>query len=134
MKRIHYLILLALSAGAPAYVLAADSPQAAPATTQASAVALSDVMNQPKLYANKTLTVTGRYAGMCADGADFYFKDRLSTIEVLLPPGGMPKGLKLGTPLRVHGQVLVRGGEGEEGEVLIKPTAVEPDTSAAKAP
>ncbi len=134
MKTSHRLLLLALIAGAPACVLAADPPQATPAAAEASTVTLNDVMNQPKLYANKTLTITGRYAGICPDGADFYFKDRLSTIEVLLPPGGLPKGLKMGTLLRVHGQVLVRGAEGEEAEVRIKPTAVEPGTTAAKAP
>lgn len=131
-----YLIstLLALGVTAPGLVLADKPAKPAQAQSTPSVVALSELMSEPRRYANQTLTVTGRYAGMCADGADFYFKDKLSTIEVLLPPGGIPKGMKLGAPLRVTGQVLIRGSEHEEGEVLIKPTAVELDAAAAKTP
>lgn len=133
MKKYLIATLLVLSAGAPLVACADDTAKPAAKSTQ-GVVTLSELMSAPKPYANQTLTVTGRYAGMCADGADFYFKDKLSTIEVLLPPGGIPKGMKLGAPLRVTGQVLVRGGEGEEGEVLIKPSAVELDSAAAKTP
>lgn len=130
-----YLVptLLALAVAVPATVLAAEPAKPVATQSKSGAVSLSELMSAPKQYANQTLTVTGRYAGMCADGADFYFKDKLSTIEVLLPPSGIPKGMKLGAPLRVTGQVLVRGGEGEEGEVLIKPTAVELDAAVEKA-
>lgn len=130
-----YLVstLLALTISTPGVVFAGESAKPTQTQSKSSAVSLSDLMSAPKQYANQTLTVTGRYAGMCADGADFYFKDKLSTIEVLLPPSGIPKDMKVGAPLRVTGQVLVRGGEGEEGEVLIKPTAVELDAAVEKA-
>lgn len=134
MKRYLISTLLALGVTASGLPLADEPAKPAPAQSTPSVVALSELMSEPRRYANQTLTVTGRYAGMCADGADFYFKDKLSTIEVLLPASGIPKGTKVGAPLRVTGQVLVRGGDGEEGEVLIKPTKVEPDAAAAKTP
>lgn len=122
MNRLHTgFFLLLLSAAVP---LRAGASEPVRAANHVATVTLQDLVTAPERYAGKTLSVTGRYAGMCADGADFYFKDRLTTIEVLLPPNGMPGGLKIGTALRVQGQVQVRKESNGESEVRIKPVLV----------
>lgn len=130
MARLSISLSLCLLVGAASGVVIAKEPTRT--TAAVSHVALQDLVAQPQRYAGKTVSVTGRYAGMCADGADFYFKDRLTTIEVLLPPGGMPDDLKVGTPLQVRGQIQVRKESNGESEVRIKPTAVTVDRAAAK--
>jgi len=67
-------------------------------------------------FTGKTITITGRFGGMCADGADFYFKDKLDLIEVIPPAAGLPDDVVIGTPLKIQGVVMVRGGHEEEGE------------------
>lgn len=79
-------------------------------------IAMSDLMKDADKYTGKTITVTGRFGGMCADGEDFYFKDKLDLIEVIPPAEGMPADIVLGTPLKVQGVVMVRGEHEEEGE------------------
>ncbi len=79
-------------------------------------IAMSDLVKQADNYTGKTITVTGRFGGMCADGEDFYFKDKLDIIEVIPPAAGMPADVVIGTPLKVQGVVLVRGEHEEEGE------------------
>ena len=130
MARLSISLSLCLLVGAASGVVIAKEP--ARTTAAVTQVALQDLVAQPQRYAGKTVNVTGRYAGMCADGADFYFKDRLTTIEVLLPPGGMPDDLKVGTPLQVRGQIQVRKESNGESEVRIKPTAVTVNRTAAK--
>ena len=130
MTRLSGWLIGCMLMGATSGAVMAKEP--ARAATAASQVALQDLVAQPQRYAGKTVSVTGRYAGMCADGADFYFKDRLTTIEVLLPPGGMPDDLKLGTPLQVRGQIQVRKESNGESEVRIKPTAVTVNRTTAK--
>ncbi len=115
------MVLLALSGAVPVAGWAGDP---APAPSSGAPLTLRELLKAPQQYANKTLTVTGRYGGMCSDGEDFYFKDHLSTIEVLLPPGGLPKGLKIGTSLRVEGEVVIHKHSGGEDEVGIKPSSV----------
>lgn len=130
MTRLSISLAVCLVVGtASGGVIAKEPARTAAAVTQ---VALQDLVAQPQRYAGQTVSVTGRYAGMCADGADFYFKDRLTTIEVLLPPGGMPEDLVIGTPLRVRGQIQVRKEGNGESEVRIKPSAVTVDRTAAK--
>lgn len=130
MARLSISLSLCLLVGAASGVVIAKEPTRT--TAAVSHVALQDLVAQPQRYAGKTVSVTGRYAGMCADGADFYFKDRLTTIEVLLPPGGMPEDLVIGTPLQVRGQIQVRKEGNGESEVRIKPSAVTVDRTAAK--
>lgn len=81
-------------------------------------IAMSDLVKDTDKYTGKTITVTGRFGGMCADGEDFYFKDKLDLIEVIPPAEGMPADIVLGTPLKVQGVVLVRGEHKEEKEEL----------------
>lgn len=71
-------------------------------------VSLGELVKNPVAYAGKSVTVSGRFAGMCADGADFYFKDKLDIIEVIPPTDGLPQGVVIGTPLKVQGKVAVR--------------------------
>lgn len=99
-------------------------------------VSLGELVKNPVAYAGKSVTVSGRFAGMCADGADFYFKDKLDTIEVIPPADGLPQGVVLGTPLKVQGKVAVRSehaktaprsgdkAESESKESEVKVTAV----------
>lgn len=79
-------------------------------------IAMSDLVKQADNYTGKTITVTGRFGGMCADGEDFYFKDKLDIIEVIPPAAGMPDDIVIGTPLKVQGVVMVRSEHEEEGE------------------
>jgi len=79
-------------------------------------IAMSDLVKQADNYTGKTITITGRFGGMCADGADFYFKDKLDLIEVIPPASGMPADIVIGTPLKIQGEVLVRSEHEEEGE------------------
>lgn len=71
-------------------------------------VSLSELVKNPASYAGKSVTVSGRFAGMCGDGADFFFKDKLDIIEVIPPVDGLPQGVVIGTPLKVQGKVAVR--------------------------
>jgi len=122
-------VVCMLLGGASGVVIAQES--SAP-TTVVTQVALQDLVAQPDRYAGQTVSVIGRYAGMCSDGADFYFKDHLTTIEVVLPPGGMPDRLQVGTALQVRGQIQVRKESNGESEVRITPTAVTVNPTAAK--
>lgn len=92
-----------------------DSPQAKldPALP---VIAMSDLVKDAHKYTGKTVTVTGRFGGMCPDGADFYFKDKLDIIEVIPSTAGLPADVVIGTPLKVQGVVLVRGEHEEEGK------------------
>lgn len=79
-------------------------------------VSLVELLQGADRYVGKTVTVAGRFGGMCADGADFYFKDNLEIIEVIPPAGGLPKDVVVGTPLMVQGVVLVQTHEAESPE------------------
>lgn len=79
-------------------------------------IAMSELVKNAQPYTGKTVTVTGRFGGMCADGEDFYFKDKLDLIEVIPPASGMPDDIVIGTPLKVQGVVLVRSEHEEAGE------------------
>jgi len=79
-------------------------------------IAMSDLVKNAAQYTGKTITVTGRFGGMCADGEDFYFKDKLDLIEVIPSANGLPDDVIMGTPLKVQGVVMVRSEHEEEGE------------------
>lgn len=78
--------------------------------------AMSDLVKDAHKYTGQKVTVTGLFGGMCPDGADFYFKDKLDIIEVIPPAAGLPADVVIGTPLKVQGVVLVRGEHEKEGE------------------
>jgi len=86
---------------------------------KAPKVTLAQLVAKPDNYAGKTVIVEGTHGGACADGADFYFKDKFDIIEVD-PPSGSPETvqLKKGTRIRLYGIVKVRhsGSGGEKGE------------------
>jgi len=78
-------------------------------------VSMSELIKNNEQYKGKTITISGRFGGMCADGADFYFKDKLDLIEVIPAKEGLPDDVIIGTPLKIQGVVMVRG-EHEEDE------------------
>lgn len=100
-------------------------------------VSLSELVKNPAPYAGKSVTVSGRFAGICGDGADFFFKDKLDIIEVIPPADGLPQGVVIGTPLKVQGKVAVRSehaetavrsaekAESKESEVRVVATVVQ---------
>lgn len=88
----------------------ASKPKLDPAIPE---VSLSELVRNPVPYAGKSVTVSGRFAGMCGDGADFFFKDKLDIIEVIPPVDGLPQGVVIGTPLKVQGKVAVRSEHAE---------------------
>lgn len=79
-------------------------------------ITMSDLVKHPGKYAGKTVTVTGLFGGMCSDGTDFYFKDKLELIEVYPPAEGMPSDIVIGTPLKVQGVVLAKVEHAEESD------------------
>jgi hypothetical protein len=89
-------------------------------------ISMADLVKQGEQYKGKTITVTGRFGGMCADGADFYFKDKLDLIEVIPPASGLPSDIILGTPLKIQGVVMVRG-EHKEADENHEEGEMEPD-------
>lgn len=111
--------LISIPACALAFVLAGCSDK----TTQAlkldpsvPRVGLGELIQGADRYGGKTVTVAGRFGGMCPDGADFYFKDGLEIIEVIPPAEGLPKNVVIGTPLTIQGLVLARSHEaGSDG-------------------
>lgn len=78
-------------------------------------ITLSELVKNAEQFAGKAIIVTGRFGGMCADGADFYFKDKLDIIEVIPPAEGLPTDVVIGTPLMIQGLVVVRRERKEEG-------------------
>lgn len=97
-------------------------------------IAMSELVKNAQPYTGKTVTVTGRFGGMCADGEDFYFKDKLVMIEVFPPAEGMPSDITIGTPLKVQGVVLVQNehhneGDESEPEVKIQATVIQTNRS-----
>lgn len=138
--RLFVTVIVSLSLGFISGCSDNDIPQAKLAPNS-PVIAMSDLVKQADNYTGKTITVTGRFGGMCADGEDFYFKDKLDIIEVIPPAAGMPADVVIGTPLKVQGVVLVRGehkGEGkekhEEGgdpepEVKIQATVIQTNRS-----
>lgn len=86
---------------------------------KAPKVTLAQLIAKPDAYAGKMVVVDGTHGGACADGEDFYFKDKFDIIEAV-PPAPEVMQLKKGARVRLYGIVKVRhgnsagGGEKEE--------------------
>lgn len=101
---------------------------------KAPKVTLAEIVAKPAVYDGKMVVVDGTHGGACADGADFYFKDKFEIIEAA-PPSPKVMQLKKGTRVRLYGVVKVRhkasektekgGREAGEAEVRIDAKAVE---------
>lgn len=107
------LIALSLVLG---LMTACAKEDAQPLDASLPVITMSELLNDADQYRGKSVTVTGLFGGMCPDGLDFYFKDKLEIIEVIPPENGLPSDVVIGTPLKVQGLVLVRGEHEEEGE------------------
>lgn len=137
LSRAAITLPLLLTLG-PLPAAAADRASQPASQTESAAVSLSDLVKDADRFAGQSITVTGRFGGMCADGADFYFKDKLDLIEVIPPPEGLPDGVVIGTPLKIRGVVLVRGAHAdatghteasgaEESEIKVRASVIETD-------
>lgn len=84
---------------------------------KAPKVTLAQLIAKPDDYQGKTVVVDGTHGGACADGEDFYFKDKFDIIEVV-PPSPEIMQVKKGARVRVYGVVKVRH-RGSEAEVRI---------------
>jgi len=116
MKSLSLIIItLSLTLGAVTGCSDKDTQQAK-LDPNLPVISMNDLVQQADKYTGKTITITGRFGGMCSDGADFYFKDKLDIIEVIPPAAGLPDDVVIGTPLKIQGVVLVRGEHEEEGE------------------
>lgn len=83
---------------------------------KAPKVTLAQIVNKPSTYEGKTVVLEGTHGGACADGLDFYFKDRFEIVEAT-PPSPQVMQLKKGTRVRLVGVVKVRRhGAAEAGE------------------
>lgn len=83
---------------------------------KAPKVTLAQLLAKPGAYAGKMVVVDGTHSGACADGEDFYFKDKFDMIEAT-PPSPEVMQLKKGTRVRLYGIVKVRhSGAAEAGE------------------
>jgi len=111
-----FSLLTALSLFSGAFLIGCSEQNNSQAKLDANApvIAMADLVKQSENYNGKTITVTGRFGGMCSDGADFYFKDKLDLIEVIPPESGMPSDIIMGTPLKIQGVVMLRGEHEEE--------------------
>lgn len=78
-------------------------------------VTLAELVAHPGTYEGKSVVVDGQFNGACADGADFYFKDKFDMIEAD-PPQPEVMSLGKGTPIRLYGIVKVRHSRSEENE------------------
>lgn len=78
-------------------------------------VTLAELVAHPGTYEGKTIVVDGQFNGACADGADFYFKDKFDMIEAD-PPQPEVMSLSKGTPIRLYGIVKVHHSRAEESE------------------
>lgn len=93
-------------------VHAANKQFGTPIPKETQTVTLSEVVKHPELYKGKTLTVTGTLGDLCADGEDFYFKDKFELIEVVPPRGvTLPYKDMRNAKTRVYGKVTTRKGE-----------------------
>lgn len=137
LSRAAITLPLLLTLG-PLPAAAADRASQPASQTESAAVSLSDLVKDADRFAGQSVTVTGRFGGMCADGADFYFKDKLDLIEVIPPPEGLPDDVVIGTPLKIRGVVLVRGAHAdatghaeasgaEESEIKVRASVIETD-------
>ena len=99
---------------------------------KAPKVTLAQLVAKPDAYAGKAVIVEGMHGGACADGADFYFKDKFDIIEVD-PPSASPEvvQLKKGVRVRVYGIVKVRHSATEAGEKGEKKEAGEAEVRIA---
>lgn len=84
---------------------------------KAPKMTLAQLIAKPDDYQGKTVVVDGTHGGACADGEDFYFKDKFDIIEVV-PPSPEIMQVKKGARVRVYGTVKVRR-RGSEAEVRI---------------
>ena len=57
-------------------------------------------------FKGKNVVLEGVYGGACGDG-DYYFKDKFDMIEFSLDQGSDIEKLKIGTPMRLYGRVIV---------------------------
>lgn len=83
--------------------------------TTAPKVTLAELVAHPDSYEGKSVVVDGQFNGACADGADFYFKDKVDMVEAD-PPQPEVMSLNKGTPIRLYGVVKVRHSRAEEAE------------------
>lgn len=98
-----------------------------PIDPNAPVVQMAELLKNPKTYEGKIIVMEGQMSDICADGEDFFFKDRFDLIEVIPPKEGMPAKSNLGSPLRVYGRVLIKeesseeeGAEGHEKTAEVK--------------
>ena len=83
---------------------------------KAPKVTLAQIVDKPGAYEGKTVVLEGTHGGACADGEDFYFKDKFEIVEAT-PPSPQVMQLKKGTRVRLVGVVKVRRhGAVEAGE------------------
>lgn len=79
-----------------------------PVDPAAKAVTLKELLSHPQAFEEQVVVVEGRLGNLCPDGEDFYFKDKLETIEVIPPKNAAPPHSKIGSRMKVWGAVLVK--------------------------
>ncbi len=80
---------------------------------KAPKVTLAELIAKPDAYAGKMVVIDGTHGGACADGDDFYFKDKFDIIEAV-PPTPEVMQLKTGARVRLYGLVKVRSSGSDE--------------------
>lgn len=91
---------------------------------KAPKVTLAQIVDKPGVYDGKTVVLEGTHGGACADGEDFYFKDKFEIVEAT-PPSPQVMQLKKGTRVRVVGVVKVRKKSSGDTDVKIVAKGVE---------
>ena len=94
------------------------------APKDAPKIALAELIKSADAYKGKLVQVEGTLVDVCADGDDFYFKDKFDLIEVEPPAGAeLPYGSKKGSRITVYGTVRVRH-RGNDVDVRIEAKGV----------
>lgn len=121
----HWRTIVVASFGMWAAVaLAANGQFGEVAPKGTPTVALAELVQHADSYKGRVLQVTGTLGDLCADGDDFYFKDKFELIEVVPPRGdALPYAAKKNAPLVVYGTVNVRH-RGNQVDVSIEAKGV----------
>ena len=74
-------------------------------------VRVGDILEDPKLYQEKTVIVEGKIISECGSGCWFTLKDNTATIYIDLAPNNMVIPQKKGSSARVTAKVVNEGSD-----------------------
>jgi len=89
-----------------------DAPPSPPAVkAETEATKISDILQNPKTYDGKTVTITGKIVSECGSGCWFTLQDGNAVIYIDLAPNNMVIPQKKGSSAKVIGKVIREGSD-----------------------